>query len=383
MEMITELCTGCRACEQSCPKHAIKMAMDQEGFWFAQINQNLCVNCGLCHKKCPQNKEFEKTNQEKVVFVAQNKDQDSLFKSASGGIFGALAAAYIRDEGVAFGVRYDKAWNAHHAMATNTEELQPLLSSKYVQADTRNSYSEVKQQLLQGKEVLYSGTGCQIAGLKSFLGKNYPNLLTIDIICHGVASPLLFQKYIQWLEKEMKEPVSFFNFRHKSAGWGEDAFVKTATKSKLIGCNVDPYFYNFLKGNSFRESCYHCHYSNSQRTGDITLGDFWGVKKEHPTFNAKVGASVVILNTEKAKEIWSKYADLFTFQNSTFEQAAKYNKNLRVPTERNSVIRDEFYKGICNDAPNWFESFAKRFHPKMKSRIKSLMPLWLRKFIGR
>lgn len=383
MEKITDFCTGCRACEQVCPKKAITMDMDQEGFWFAHINQNICIDCGLCKKKCPQNIEFKSNANKPQVFVAKSCDKDILFKSASGGIFGTLAKAYIENGGIAFGVQYDSSWKAHHTKATNLTDLQPLLSSKYVQADTENTYSEVKHLLKEGIEVLYSGTGCQIAGLKSFLGNDYPNLVTIDIICHGVASPLLFQKYILWQEHKKNSPITFFDFRSKVVRWGLDFTLKTEKKTETKSCTIDPYFHHFLKGNSYRECCYHCHYSNPQRISDITIGDYWGVEKEHPAFKSKNGASVVLVNTEKGAKIWSKYANLFTVQNSSFEQAAKYNKNLRNATERNSYIRDEFYKGIQDGDSLWFDTVAKKFHPRMRSSIKAKMPLWLRKIMGR
>lgn len=164
------------------------MIESPDGFLTAVINQDLCVDCGLCKKRCPQNADVEKVSAKKV-FAARLKDDKILYKSASGGAFAGIAKAWQEEGGVVFGVAYDKDWNAKHICASSLDELEPILSSKYVQADTCQSYKEVKQYLNDGKKVLFSGTGCQIGGLKAFLKKDYANLLTVDLICHGVASP--------------------------------------------------------------------------------------------------------------------------------------------------------------------------------------------------
>ena len=219
MEKITELCTGCRACEQLCGKKAISMVENQEGFLTAVVNQDLCVDCGLCKKRCPQNADVEKLSAKKV-FAVRLKDEKILYKSASGGAFAGIAKAWIEEGGIVFGVAYDKDWNAKHVCASSLTELEPILSSKYVQADTCQTYKEVKQYLNDGKKVLFSGTGCQIGGLIAFLKKDYANLLTVDLICHGVASPLLFKKYIEWLGSQSGSPILEYDFRDKRNGWG-------------------------------------------------------------------------------------------------------------------------------------------------------------------
>ena len=219
MEKITDLCTGCRTCEQLCAHKAIQMVEDNEGFITASINQELCVDCGLCQKRCPQNTPVEKSSAKKVLAI-RLKDDEMLYRSASGGAFAGIAKAWIEEGGVVVGVVYDNKWNAHHTCATTMEELLQTQSSKYVQADTRQTYSEVKKLLQEGKRVLFSGTGCQIGGLKAFLHKDYDNLLTMDLICHGVASPLLFKKYIEWLGEKSGSPILEYDFRDKKGGWG-------------------------------------------------------------------------------------------------------------------------------------------------------------------
>ena len=377
MKKITELCTGCRACEQLCGKKAISMMENQEGFLTAVVNQDLCVDCGLCKKRCPQNADVEKVSAKKV-FAARLQDDKILYKSASGGAFAGIAKAWIEEGGVIFGVAYDEDWNAKHICASSLAELEPILSSKYVQADTCQSYKEVKQYLNDGKKVLFCGTGCQIGGLKAFLKKDYANLLTVDLICHGVASPLLFKKYIEWLGSQSGSPILEYDFRDKRNGWGLG--YKYKYKYKYKSCTVDPYFFRFLEGYTYRESCFQCHYCKPERAGDITIGDYWGIEKEHPAFFNTKGVSCVLVNTDKGEEAWNKYGGQFYTLESTFDQVAKHNGNLLHPTVRNNRVRDHIYDGIRE--PGWFGNvFAASFHPSRKARVKNLVPSWVKYWI--
>ena len=221
MERVTEFCTGCRMCEQICPRHCISMVQDNEGFLVPNINQGKCVNCGLCAKKCPQNRTEELVFDVKQTLAARLKDDKTLYMSASGGAFAGIATAAIKNGWVVFGAAYDENMIVKHVKATSIDELLPLLNSKYVQCNTGDSFSEVKRLLNEGKKVLYSGTPCQISGLRSFIGKSSPNLLLVDVICHGVSSPLLFSKYLELLkQKHDGADITEFAFRDKRGGWG-------------------------------------------------------------------------------------------------------------------------------------------------------------------
>lgn len=378
MEKITEQCTGCRACEQLCARKAIQMTDDKEGFLIATINQSLCINCGMCQKWCPQNKSVSK-NEAKIVLAARLKDDSSLYRSASGGAFIGIAKDWIVDGGVVVGVVYDCNWNAHHICASSLEELKQMQSSKYVQADTRNTFTEVKNLLQDGKKVLYSGTGCQIGGLKAFLRKDYNNLLTMDLICHGVASPLLFKKYIDWLGEKEGSPITEYDFRDKKSGWGLGYKYKYKNNYKYNSCSADPYFYRFLEGYTYRECCFNCSYCKPERVGDITIGDYWGIEKEHPSFFNTKGVSCILINSYKGIEAWNKYSNKYYSIVSTFPQVAQHNANLLHPTNRDN-IRDHIYEGI--DTPNWFENtFVASFKVPLKIRIKNLAPMWMKVLI--
>ncbi|MBQ4406240.1 MAG: Coenzyme F420 hydrogenase/dehydrogenase, beta subunit C-terminal domain [Bacteroidales bacterium] len=377
---ITEQCTGCRACEQLCIKNAIEMSSDAEGFLTAKINDSKCVNCGACRKICPQN-NTQSPNAPKNVFAVRLKDNEVLRHSASGGAFAGISTEVLRNGGVAFGVKYDTRWDVQFVKITDVQDLCTIQSSKYVQADTLNSFVDVKTSLQNGKTVLYAGTGCQIGGLKAFLKHDYPNLITIDLICHGVTSPLLFKKYIKWLEQNEDGKILEYNFRDKSIGWGLDYLTKTRTRTRTRSCGVDPYYHHFLKGDMYRECCYQCKYAKQERPGDFTIGDFWGIGKEHPDFFSSKGVSCILLNTDKAIALWVNIQSRFHFVESTFDKVSRHNGNLLAPTVR-PQNRDGIYDGISVDADGiWFERFAKKFKPSLKARIKSFLPIWLLKLL--
>lgn len=379
MERITEYCTGCRACEQLCAKNAISMVADKEGFLTAQIDADKCVDCGLCQKRCPQNQVIVKNAPKKVIAV-RLKDEDVLYRSASGGAFAGIAKAWIEDGGIVAGVTYDGEWNAHHVFATTLEELKAIQSSKYVQADTSQSFSEVKRLLTEGKKVLFSGTACQIGGLKAFLKKDYDNLLTMDLICHGVSSPLLFRKYIEWLGDKCGSPIKEYDFRDKKGGWGLGYKYKYKYKYKYGSCSIDPYYSRFLAGDTYREACYQCKYCTPERVGDITIGDYWGIEKEHPKFFSTKGVSCVLVNTDKGINAWNSSASLFYTLESEFERVARHNGNLLHPTVRKNDVRDSIYLGINEE--NWFaDKFAGSFRPSLMAKVKNLMPMWVRLII--
>ena len=379
MERITDYCTGCRACEQLCAKNAISMVADKEGFLTAQIDADKCVNCGLCQKRCPQNQVIGKNALKKVIAV-RLKDEDILYRSASGGAFAGIAKAWIEDGGIVAGVTYDGEWNAYHVFATTLEELKAIQSSKYVQADTRQAYSEVKRLLAAEKKVLFSGTACQIGGLKAFLKKDYDNLLTMDLICHGVSSPLLFRKYIEWLEDKCGSPIKEYDFRDKKGGWGLGYKYKYKYKYKYGACSIDPYYSRFLAGDTYREACYQCKYCTPERVGDITIGDYWGIEKEHPKFFSTKGVSCVLINTDKGINAWNSSASLFYTLESEFDKVARHNGNLLHPTVRKNDVRDRIYLGIYEE--NWFAvKFAGSFRPSLVAKVKNLMPMWVRLII--
>ena len=293
-----ELCSGCAACANGCPKAAITMAADEKGFLRPAIAQDLCVNCGLCKKLCPQNERIAPEREGKI-YAALAVNDELRAKSSSGGIFSLLAEKTLREGGAVFGAAMDKNLHVRHIMAETPETLELLRGSKYVQSEMGDSYRLAKEQLERGRKVLFSGTPCQIDALKHFLGKDYENLLAVDILCHGVPSPAVLRKFIESREQATGKKVVAINFRDKDPGWSAFSttlFFEDGTKE------IDnSYYYFFVWDYCTRESCAHCLYSSTKRVGDITLGDFWGYKESAPEHieDDDLGISLVSVNTEK------------------------------------------------------------------------------------
>lgn len=368
--IITDQCTGCRTCEQVCPKHCITMHENSEGFLQPEVDEMRCVECGLCKKKCPQNIEHP-LNFEQKVYAVRLRDEKALMKSSSGGAFWAMAQVVIDHHGVVFGAAYTKEFSIVHVKAENYEDLRKMQGSKYVQSDTADTYAECKKELDAGRWVLYTGTPCQIAGLRSYLSKDYSNLITVDLICHGVPSPKLFKKYLSWLSGKYGEPVLEYDFRTKeNVGWGLEYRAKTKTKTQFLSGGLDPYYNKFLSGSIYRMCCYSCKYANMNRVGDITIGDYWGIEKYHPEFYDKKGVSVIILNTVNGEGFFEKIKNHYDYIESNIPNAMAENKNLSKPTPMPSE-RVDIYKEI--DTLSTTNYFASYFQIPMKRRLKAMI----------
>ena len=372
-------CTGCRACEQICGHGAMSMQPNKEGFLESFIDYEKCVDCGLCQLVCPQNTKLHLLKPQKAL-AARDKNDTELKKSASGGAFAAAARVILSQGGVVVGAAYNDDMTVSHHIIDRLKDLPQLQSSKYVQSNTTDTFKSVKKLLRDGRTVLYSGTPCQIAGLKGFLRKDYDNLYTMDVICHGVASPKLFVKYLEWLSGKMGGKIIYYDFRDKSTGWGLDYMTKTKTKTKTMPCSLDPYYHHFLKGDTYRECCYHCLYARQERVSDITIGDYWGIEKEHPSFYSTKGVSCLLVNTDKGQKLWSMISSEFIFLESTFDKIANANHNLKHPTAR-PAVRDSIYKQI--DELPVKEYFASHLPVpfNLKARIKSVLPVGLKVLI--
>ena len=359
------------------------MIENEEGFFYPKVDETKCVNCGICIKKCPSVKIPDNGNFQQEVFAAYCKNPEQLLKSASGAASSVFASHIIKENGVVFGVAYDSDLFVHHVSCRSEDELDKIKGSKYVESFTGDTYIEAKEYLEEGKKVLYTGSPCQIAGLKKYLGKEYENLFTVDLICHGVPSRKLFRKYLDWLGHKNKGKIIYYGFRDKDVGgWSCGGKAKTKTKTKTKPSTLDPYYYHFLKGTTYRECCYRCNYCTKERVGDITIGDYWGIEKEHPEFYSTKGVSCLLVNTEKGERLWSIVKDEFETLESTFEQVAKANHNLTRPTQR-TPLRDVIYQHIDDMDVNEYFATQLKIPFNLKARIKLLLPkglkIWIKK----
>lgn len=327
-------CCACGACLNVCPKQAISMVEDTFGFRYPQIDEKLCVRCRRCKQVCAfQNSKVE--NSPVKVFAGVAKDENLRKTSASGGIFAAIAKKALQEGVVVYGAELQPDFSVKHVGINAVDELLKLQGSKYTQSDIGRTYSKVKEYLKLGNKVLFSGTPCQIDGLYGYLGKDNKNLVTVDIICHGVPSNKMLKDYI----KSLGQDVSNFVFRDKSIGWGINGSAFVNGKKKCIWQSSSSYLYYFTKGWIYRENCYQCKYTCKHRPADITLGDYWGIEKQHPEYLGKdgwdesKGISVIIANTIQGMNLLSKMNGTIEMKESTFEKAASGNNQLKHPSE--------------------------------------------------
>lgn len=301
-------CCGCGACAQGCPKQCIQMTQDKEGFLYPQIDKKQCVDCGLCEKICPF-LNISNSSQTTKAFAAYNPNPQTRQNSSSGGIFSLFAEWIIQQQGVVFGASFNSKWEVVHVYITKLNELHKLQGSKYIQSNIGQSFKEVKSFLDKGKKVLFSGTPCQISGLKHFLRKEYPNLFTIDFICHGVPSPLIWQLYLnETISKhhKQKSDIKSINFRNKDKGWKDFQFTINARPylvNESMGENI--YMKAFLSNLILRPSCHSCRVKSGRSGSDITIGDFWKVENVIPEWNDNKGTSAIVINSEKGEELFS------------------------------------------------------------------------------
>ena len=298
------MCDGCHACYSVCPKDAINMEIDDEGFWYPKVDNTKCVDCNKCEKVCPILNKTEVKSLKKA-YACYNLDEDIRVKSSSGGIFTILASEIIKDDGVVFGAKFDKDFNVVHDYVEDIDGLSKFRGSKYVQSNIGDSFRQAKKFLDGGRKVLFCGTPCQIGGLKSYLNKDYDNLVTVDLICHGVPSPMIWKRYINELGDGKK--LSAMTFRDKSKGWNSGVLKYRFEDGSEINEEYGESLYikGFIKNCFLRSSCYSCNFKTLDRGSDFTLGDFWGIEEIIPEIDKKSGVSLIMIHTKKAQDLFN------------------------------------------------------------------------------
>lgn len=346
-------CCGCSACVQSCPKQCISFDEDDQGFRYPLVNKELCIDCGLCEKVCPcLNQNVGSTGSPTArkplkVYAAISLNEDIRMKSSSGGIFTMLAEAIIDEGGVVFGARFDENWEVIHDYTEAKEGLAAFRGSKYVQSRIGKTYIQTRDFLKQGRKVLFSGTSCQIAGLEKFLRKEYDNLMTVDVVCHGVPSPLIWRKYLA-MTKNVSELTSI-SMKDKSTGWRQYSYTFETISGKGSELAKDnKYQLAFTQNLILRLSCFNCPAKAGKSGSDITLADYWGIEHIAPQIDDNKGTSFVCANTSKGVDYISKLS--LTTIETNYDDSIPFNScivNSTIePVERVSFWQTYSQKGI-------------------------------------
>ena len=382
-------CCGCSACLHICPKHSISFREDKEGFLYPQVDTSTCVDCGLCENVCPVlNQDEERMPLQ--VYAAKHTDDEIRMKSSSGGIFTLLAEQIIDKGGVVFGARFNENWEVVHDYTETKEGLAPFRGSKYVQSNIGNSYKQVEKFLKIGRDVMFTGTPCQVAGLKKYLRKNYENLLTVDFVCHGVPSPMVWRKYLKeeiarqgdvgknsvLTSSKVSPVVTGVNFRDKSTGWTKFSFVLNFSKASADGeqntvlssvFTDNAYMKAFLSNLSLRPSCYACSAKAGKSGSDVTIGDFWGIENVLTEFDDDKGSSLLFINNDKVANMIDQVR---VKEQIEYKSTLAANSCIRYSVDM-PINRGYFY--YCLSSSTLSVALAKTITPTLMYRVRRLL----------
>ena len=363
-------CCGCTACMSICPKNAIEMIEDEEGFLYPVVNEEKCINCRLCEERCPV-LNSKKNKKEQDGYVLNNKQNDIRKDSTSGGAFTPIAEYTLKQKGVVYGAMFDENFNVVHGYIEDKKDLTKLRGSKYVQSFLDKSFKDIKSFLENGRYVCFSGTPCQVEGLKKFLNKEYKNLITVDVMCHAVPSPLVWRKYFEYIKKNKlnNEDVEKVLFRDKSKYGFKYSTMTLKSKSKEYykGVETDPFLRAFFGDLSDRPSCYNCVFKKQEHESDFTIWDCFIAENFDKTLDDDAGTSRMLINTEKGKEIFENIKDNFYYTKVNVGDLTKDVKEMlcsvNLPEERK-----EFFEDIKNMESKKF--FEKYFKDTLKVKIE-------------
>lgn len=383
-------CTGCSACYAACVKGAISMAPDAEGFLHPIIDSSKCVNCGLCAKSCPVLVR-PAPRKPLSVFAAKANDDDLRLRSSSGGVFSLLARAVIAEGGIVFGAGFDHDdWRVIHKSAENEEELEDLRGSKYVQSDMGETFKRVRAELTKNRKVLFSGTPCQVAGLKLFLGKEYDNLLLVDVICHASPSPLAWRKFLEnrlaaaYTDRagELRD-IMRISFRHKNFGWKKFSLSLCFANDNeyLKDLREDTFLRGFLSELYNRQSCHTCKCRELRSGADLTIADYWRVHEKFPQMDDDKGTSLILVNTDKGEKYWSDINAALTVVASDYDDAVRINPAL-VKSSTPHRNRARFFN-VVSKAEDFDAIVVKLLMLPLKNRIKARIKRVLKKVLGK
>ncbi len=337
-------CCGCGGCKNICPKNAITMQYDEKGFLYPRISED-CIDCGLCKKVCAyQNDSLYNT----PLDVYAVKASDSIREvSSSGGAFTVISDMVLENGGVVYGVAFDDKLKALHIRAEDKTARDLCRGSKYSQSDMGEVFESIKSDLENGRQVLFTGTACQVDAIKRYIGEN-DNLLLVEILCYGIMSPKLFSEFIDFIENKRQKKVKAYYHRTKDYGWGNDekaVFEDGSSEGQTVLVDIWRAIYH--TGAALRENCYSCKYATKNRVSDILMADFWGIEKSNPDFVDNKGVSLVMVNTEKGRTHFEKCKDFLEIREESYENAARKNPSLSFPAKAPGSV-DDFWKTYKN-----------------------------------
>ena len=373
----TEYCTGCTACASACPKGCITMMPDENGFRFPVVDMAACVACGLCERACPVVSPRQLPESVPQAYAARSRDDALRLESSSGGIFTELARAVIKDGGAVFGAAYNEQFEVMHICAENEADLAKLRGAKYAQSDLRGVFVDVKCRLEHGQRVLFSGTPCQVAGLKAFLCKDYVNLLAVDFVCHSVPAPIAWQEYVKYRadQDNSGELPATINLRSKQTGWTNyqysnlfaypNGHVHSAKSGESLFMKL------FVGGYINRVSCASCQFKGYRRVSDLTIGDFWGIWDIAPEMDDNKGTSVVLVQSQQGAALLEQISNQLILKPVTPEETSRQKPAMLRPMAHNASRQkalEWIQQGRIGECEAWF------LKPNVPPKVR-LLPL--------
>ena len=371
-----EECCGCNACGDICPKGAITFINDNEGFWYPNVDKNKCVNCGLCNNVCPIETECKSKKNNMIkpkCYAVEHKSIEVIFNSTTAGMFSALAEGMYTQKGYVGGAIHNEDFSVSHFISNDRSDLQILRRSKDLQSNAEGFYKKVKALLDNGEKVLVCGVPCQIAGLLNYVGKNYENLITVDLICAGVNSPKVWRKYLDYIEEKNGSKIVWTENKSKEYGWDKltQKFVFENGEEYFDTNKTSLFIHGYIVSHLYcRPSCYECNFKGFPRIADITIGDYWGITKHTHNHNANMGTNLVLINSEKGQAYFDKIKKRINIEETPIEWAVSGNPALCNSISRLSNKRKEFFDDM-DGLP--FDELVKKYEPFQRSKIKSVL----------